>query len=105
MFNSNSVAMWYEYVFCRQAHTNMHAPVEGGYGADGEQQVEQGLGRIGQWVVLVQQIGQRGHLLACQHIHHYDVPHSITCQETVREQTDHPAEDEHTETHRVCSSV
>lgn len=75
--------------------TPAHVPVKSRHGADGQQQVQQGLGRVGQQVVLLQQVVQRGHLLACQHVHHSDVPHGVAGQEPVREQANHPAGSEH----------
>lgn len=66
-------------------------PVECGHSADGQQQVEQRLSRVGQRVVLLQQVVQRGHLLAGQHVHDDDVPHRVASQEPMREQTDRPA--------------
>lgn len=65
-------------------------PVEGGHGADGQQQVEQTLGGVGQAVVLLQQVGQSGEVLARQHVHHHHVPHGEARQEAVAVQTQHP---------------
>lgn len=71
----------------------MKIPVESRHSADGQQQVQQRLGGVGQRVVLLQQVGQCGHLLTCQHVHNNNVPHSVARQEAVTEQTDDPAEE------------
>lgn len=65
-------------------------PVEGGHGADGQQQVEQTLGGVGQAVVLPQQVAQSGEVLARQHVHHHHVPHGEARQEAVAVQPQHP---------------
>lgn len=64
-------------------------PVEGRHGADGQQQVEQRLGWVGQWMVLLQQVGQCCHLVTRQHVHNGYIPHRVASQEAMRKQTDH----------------
>lgn len=64
-------------------------PVEGGHGADSQQQVEQTLGGVRQAVVLLQQVGQSGEVLARQHVHHHYVPHGEARQKAVTVQTHH----------------
>lgn len=44
-------------------------------------------------MILLQQVGQRGQLLARQHVHDDDVPHGVTGQEAVREEPDDPTEE------------
>lgn len=66
------------------------SPVEGGHGADSQQQVEQTLGGVRQAVVLLQQVGQSGEVLARQHVHHHYVPHGEARQKAVTVQTHHP---------------
>lgn len=65
-------------------------PVEGGHSADSQQQVEQTLGGVRQAVVLLQQVGQSGEVLARQHVHHHYVPHGEARQKAVTVQTHHP---------------
>lgn len=66
-------------------------PVEGGHGADGQQQVEQALEGVGQAVVLLQQVGRSGEVAPRQHVHHHHVPHGEARQEAMTVQTQHPA--------------
>lgn len=65
-------------------------PVKGGHGADSQQQVEQTLGGVRQAVILLQQVGQSGEVLAREHVHHHYVPRGEARQEAVTVQTHHP---------------
>lgn len=66
------------------------SPVEGGHSADGQQHVEQRLGRVRQVVVLLQQVGQSSEVLPSEHVHHHHIPHRVTGQEAMTVQTEHP---------------
>lgn len=87
-------------------HTHVHAaerpstttkgqsepPVEGGDGTESQQQVEQGLGRAGQRVVLLGKASQAAEPLPGQDIHHNAVPDSIASQEALCKEAHHPGD-------------
>lgn len=76
----------------RERLTPTHSPVEGRHAADGQQQVEQALGRLGQGPVLLQQVAQRAELLTGQLVENHRVPDGKTSQEAMREEAHHPAD-------------
>ncbi len=68
------------------------SPVEGRNSAEDQQQVEQGLCGVGQSIILLEKVGKSAQLFPSQNIDHNDIPYSITSQEAMRKQANHPVQ-------------
>ncbi len=68
------------------------SPVEGRNSAEDQQQVKQGLCGVGQSIILLEKVGKSAQLFPSQNIDHNDIPYSITSQEAMRKQANHPVQ-------------